>query len=406
MRGSIQKKGGQYYIVLDIGIDPKSRRRKQKWISANTNKKKVAEAMLEEIQKRSAGGKYIEPSKLTLEQYLNKWLEGYAKHSVRSSTYDSYCWVVNKHLIPRIGHFKLEELKPLYLQEFFNSLFKTKLSATSIRYVYNILKEALTQAVKWQIIVYNPCLAVEAPRKIKYQAQVFTAEQLATLITAAQDTNVYLPILLAVTCGLRRGEICGLRWQDTDLEQGMLHVKNSLDWENSQLTIRPVKTASSQRSVKLPQIALETLKAVKIEQAKQRLAAGRLYHKLDFVWAWDDGRPHDPDYLYHHYHKLLVRYNKSITDDPDIEEKDKAEMLLPVIRFHDLRHSHATYLLASGVPIKIISERLGHSSTRVTQDIYSHVLPQMQEMAAAKIDNLLQTTKPEQKEGGINADSL
>ncbi len=203
MRGSIQKKGGQYYIILDLGQDPKTHRRKQKWVATNSNRKKTAEAMLEEIIRKANGNTYVEPSKLTLKEYLEKWLESYAKNSVRSSTYDSYSWAIKKHLIPTIGHYKLEQLRPLYLQEFFNSLHKTRLSPTSIRYVYNVLKESLNQAVTWQIIEHNPCLAVEPPRKRKYEAGIVTAEQIAILVEAAKNTNVYIPILLAITCGIR-----------------------------------------------------------------------------------------------------------------------------------------------------------------------------------------------------------
>jgi integrase len=221
------------------------------------------------------------------------------------------------------------------------------------------------------MIPNNPCEAVDPPRKEKYQAKVYTPEQLKSLLETVKNTHINLPVVLAVTCGLRRGEVCGIRWQDVDLDKCILFVRNSLDCENNQLVIHSVKTSSSERSVKLPQLALDSLKKEKRQQAEDKLRAGGIYEDKDFCWTWDDGRPYNPDYLYKTFRKVLAKND------------------LPHIRFHDLRHSHATFLLLAGVPIKVISERLGHSSTRFTQDIYSHVLPQMQEQAANEVDKIL-----------------
>ena len=369
MRGFLQKKGDIYYIVFDLERHPVTGKRQRKWIITGTGNKKEAGKKLAEMSKEINAGEYTEPSDLTVAEFLEKWLALYAKNNVRSSTYDSYVWAAHKYLIPELGRFPLVKLRPLQIQELLNKEM-SHLSASSVHKLYALLRQAIDHAIKWQICTINPCHAVTPPRREKYRGQVYNPDQLSLLLDAVANTKVFLPIIIATTCGLRRGEICALRWCDVEMEKSLLLVGNSLDWEDKKLTLRPVKTTTSARVVKLPSIALEALKIEKRRQAEDKLRAGGLYEDKSFCWAWDDGRPHDPDYLYKEFRKILESNN------------------LPRIRFHDLRHSHATALLLEGVSVKVISERLGHSSTTITQDIYSHVLPQMQEEAANVMDKL------------------
>lgn len=239
MRGSIHKKGDTYYVVFDHGRDPITNKRKQKWLKAGTTKKE-AEKRFAELAKEINSGEYVEPSNMLLGEYMEKWLEQYALNNVRKSTYESYVWAVRQHIIPALGSIPLEKLKPLHIQEMLNDRIK-KLSAASVHKQYAILREAIDQAIKWQLCTINPCYAVTPPRREKYRGAVYTPEQLQTLIDAALDTKMYLPIALAATCGLRRGEICGLRWQDVNLEKSLLFIRHGLDWEDSKLTLRPVK---------------------------------------------------------------------------------------------------------------------------------------------------------------------
>ncbi len=373
MRGSIVKKGNRYYIVVDAGLDADGKRQ-QKWYSGYAGRRE-AELALPEILRKVSNTDFTVDSKTTLREYLTKWTQ-YIKNNVRESTFGIYTWAIEKYIVPQLGQQRLAKLKPLTIQSFYTSLASSELSPTSIHYLHRVLNQALKQAVKWQLIYSNPCDALEAPKKQKYQAQVLTAEQISLLLDNIRDKNIYLPVLLATTAGLRRGEICGLRWDDVDLERGVLAVRNSLDWEHGKLTIRPVKTSTSMRPVKLSEDALEAVRKKRHAQELHRLAIGPgLYHDQGFVWAWEDGRPHDPDYLYKQFRKALQNLN------------------LPAVRFHDLRHSHATLLLQEGISIKVVSERLGHSSTHFTQDIYSHVLPNMQDTAAAAMDNLFRKPK-------------
>jgi len=378
--GSIHKKGSIFYVVLPTGRDPVTRRWKTKWIRVGPDRRE-AESQLANIKEKYEQGRYREDEKMTVEQYLQRWLADYAKAAVRRSTYESYEWSINKHLIPRIGSIQLQKIKPMQIQTMMTELSKTKLSTTSVRYIYNVLNIALNRAMKWQILTSNPCIAVEPPRKEKYQATAYDKEELQKLMNASRNTFLYLPIILAAGCGLRRGEVCGLRWQDILLDRKMLFVRHSLDRpEKKVLKLLPVKTANSERTVRLPELVANTLNEVVLRQDadKQRLA--KLYADQDFVFAWDNGNPVDPDYLDKKFRELLA--------DNDLKR----------LRFHDLRHTHATLLLLEHVSVKVVSERLGHSSTNITQDIYSHVLPEMQKEAADAIDRVFAETTASEKE--------
>ena len=377
MIGSIHKKGKIYYVVLPIGKDPITRRWKTKWIRVGPDQRE-AEEKLATIKREYEQGRYQDDEKMTVKEYLDRWLTDFAKISVRRSTYESYEWSINKHIAPNIGLVQLQKLKPVEIQKMLAVMSTTKLSKTSVRYIYNVLNIALNRAVKCQILAANPCVAVEPPRKEKYKATAYNRAELLELIRVASGTKLLLPITLAAGCGLRRGEVCGLRWQDIIMDQNMLFVRHSLDRpEKGKLELLPVKTDHSERAVRLPALLTEVLKEVQAAQALTKAAPDSLYKDQDFVYAWDDGGPVDPDFLDKQFRELL------------------SEHQLKKLRFHDLRHTHATLLLLEHVSIKVISERLGHSSTNITQDIYSHVLPEMQLEAANAIDRVLAPITPD-----------
>jgi integrase len=327
MIGSIQKKGRVFYVVLPVGQDPKTRRWKTKWIRVGPDRRE-AENRLADIKREYEQGRYREEEKMTVKQYLDRWLEDFAKISVRRNTYESYEWSINKHITPNIGMVPLQKLKPAHIQSMLAGMSATELSRTSIRYIYAVLNIALNRAVKCQILVTNPCFAVEPPRKENYNATVYNREELIKLLDAARTTKMYLPILLAASCGLRRGEVCGLRWKDILLDKSMLYVRHSLDRpKKGVLELQPVKTTSSERAVRLPEILVKELTEVKAAQIETKEEPGSIYTDQDFVYAWGDGKPVDPDFLDKRFRELLN------------------EKQLKKLRFHDLRHTHATMLL-------------------------------------------------------------
>lgn len=245
---------------------------------------------------------------------------------------------------------------------------KGGLSPRSVRHLYTVLSTALRQAVKWQLIPRNPCEAVEPPRVERQERPVADRDRMARMLAESRDTWLYMPILLAACCGLRRGEALALRWEDMDLPAGTLAVRRSASYtREGGLQFKAPKSSKS-RVVSLPTYVVQELRRHRGRQAETKLLAGPGWQDHGLVVTREDGAPRMPDNLTGAFGNLLARHD------------------LPPIHFHDLRHSCATTLLLEGVHVKVVSEMLGHAGIAITMDLYSHVLPSMQEDAARKMD--------------------
>lgn len=225
--------------------------------------------------------------------------------------------------------------------------------------------------MKWELLARNPADAVEPPQPVHQEMQVLDETETATLLGEIENSRLYVPVLLAITTGLRRGEILGLRWSDVDLIKGSVMVVSSLEQTVEGLNLKSPKTHRSRRAVALPPLAVDALRTHRAEQAAERLAIGSNYNDNGLVCPAPGGSPWRPDVFSASFTKAIRRM--------DIRQ----------VRFHDLRHSHATHLLRAGVHPKVVSERLGHSSVGITLDTYSHVLPGMQQDAVKLIDAAL-----------------
>ncbi|HTE21085.1 MAG TPA: site-specific integrase [Armatimonadota bacterium] len=233
------------------------------------------------------------------------------------------------------------------------------------------MKQALQQAVKWQLLLRNPAEGVAPPRPEEKELGVLTVEQTARLLEAAHGTRLHLPIMIAVATGMRRGEVLGLRWQDVDLRNGSLSVRQSLQRTKTGLLFKAPKTQKSRRAVALPRLIAEELRRHEAAQREQRQLLEDGYQEHDLVVAQPGGTPFPPNAFSHAFTDLVAKSG------------------LPRVSFHGLRHSHATHLLLEGVHVKIVSERLGHFNVHITLDTYSHVVPGMQEAAAVRVDAAL-----------------
>jgi len=237
--------------------------------------------------------------------------------------------------------------------------------------MHRVLREALQQAVRWQMLARNPADAVKPPKVERKQMNVLDTDATAALIEAARPYRIFVPILLGVLCGLRRGEIAALRWKSVDLETGQLRVVASI--EQTKAGCREKETKSGRdRVVALPAMLVAELRRHRAEQAQELLQLGVRLADDSYVVAQADGSPLQPNSLTHAFTDFLEAHG------------------LPRVRLHDLRHSHATHLLAAGIHPKVASERLGHSKVGITLDLYSHVLPGMQAEAAAAVDSAVQ----------------
>ncbi len=271
----------------------------------------------------------------------------------------------------------LAKLHPLHIQSHYTEAIqngrldgKGGLSARTVLHHHRILHEALKQAVKWQLLARNPADAVEPPRPAYKEVSAIDEETVARLLDALAGHRLHAPVLLALSTGMRRGEILGLKWRSVGLDDGTLVVRESLSQTKEGVVFKAPKSGKG-RTVALPPLAVTVLRAHKVEQAKERLLLGPVYANHDLVFAREDGQPWPPSSFTSAFQAFIRRST------------------LPHMSFHTLRHTHATLLLKRGIHPKVVSERLGHAKVGITLDIYSHVLPGMQEEAAQQIDAVL-----------------
>lgn len=361
MRGTVTKKRNRWYICYYVGKDS-SGNWKQKWEGSWETKKEAEKVLrqriseLEETFERKA-------EHCLLKVYLQNWLETYCEQRLAPNTIRGYRVNIEKHIVPYIGDIRLDKLKPIDIQGLYTKLLKSGLSGTTVRYVHNNLHKALAIAVRQQLISRNPADYVEPPTLDRYEVITLDISQVKRLLAASVGTEIYLPVLLAVTLGLRRGEVLGLQWQDIDWQERTLSVRRSATFVQGKMEIGDTKTRSSRRTILLPDSVVAEL------DKEQRRQAPCLPFQL--VCCRQNGAPLTTNALQHHFAEVLEKSG------------------LPHIRFHDLRHTYATLMLRRGIPAKIASSILGHSSIGITLDIYSHVMTDMQQGAVGVVDGIL-----------------
>jgi integrase len=317
-------------------------------------------------------GLNLSADRQTVAQYLDKWLSASAKPSVKIRTYEGYESIVRVRVAPRIGRMQLAKLTPLDLQSLYSELADAGLSARSIGHTHRVLHRALDQAVKWNILARNPCHGTTAPRPQRAEMKVLTPEQVRAFLAATVDHPAHALYTLAVTSGMRVGELLGLQWGDVDLDAGHLTIRRALQQQNSAgLVFVTPKTTKSRRRILLSQRAIDALRAHRDRQTFHRKQVGTEWRDLDLVFPGPFGGPTDPSWSRQVFYAALEAAG------------------MPRVRFHDLRHTAATLALMQGVHPKVVSDMLGHSSVGLTLDTYSHLLPAMHQQAAAAMDAIL-----------------
>lgn len=379
--GSVyQRKDGKWVGEATVGRRTDGAR-DRRYVYADTCEE--AQEKLRKLLYERDRGLLADPGKQTLGEFLASWLRDVAKPSVRQRTYRNYAGVVNTHISPVLGGIRLVKLSPQHLQRFYREKQEQGLTRT-VRLCHAVLHRALGQATKWGLIARNVADLVDAPRVPKREFTPLSPEEAQRLLAAAEGDRFHALYVLAVTCGLRQGELLGLKWEDVDLERGTLQVKRQLQWVKAEeerkggrkrpepkWVLTEPKSAKSRRVVSLPAVAVAALKKHKAAQAEERLRMGEVWQDLGFVFCTSIGTPESPSNL------------RKRSFVPLLEKAG-----LPKVRFHDLRHTCATVLLAQGVHPKVVQEQLGHSQISLTLDTYSHVLPALQREAAAKMDAL------------------
>ena len=358
-----------------MGRDPKTGKKRQKWYTI-TGTKRNAEREKTRLVHELNTGQYCEPSKLTVGDYLRLWLKDSAARKVSPKTFERYTEIVSNNLIPRIGSISLEQLRPLHVEAAYNELLRNGrldgnggLSAQTVIHCHRVLHKALRQAVKWQMAPRNVCEAVEPPTPEKHEMRALDEAQIVWLLEGTRGTRFYMPCLFAACTGVRRGELLACRWEDFSFATAVAMIRRSLEQTNEGLRFKLPKGKKG-RPVTLPAFLVDVLREHKAEQERTAKMMGPGFNKENLVCCRPDGLIWKPDTFSTDFSKLARKLNLEI-------------------RFHDLRHSHASQMLKQGAPIKVVSERLGHSTPNITLTTYAHVLPGMQEEATKNFDRAL-----------------
>jgi integrase len=377
MKGYVVQKGARFYAVIYAGTDPMTGRELRRWHPAGTDRYEA-----EELAARLAA--QASPTQatagLTLATFmLRRWLPA-KRMNLRPSTWDGYRRLVELHVVPRLGHVPLRRLQATHLEALYSELIsggrrngQGGLNEKTVLEIHGIIRKALADARRQRLVNTNVAEHAEAPKRRRPQSPLrsWNAQQLGLFLATAQSHRLFAAFWLAANTGMRRSELLGLRWGDVDLESSRVGVNRALVSVAYELHDSPGKTRCSRRSIDLDD---RTVAVLRVWRDIRSAEAGRPMGHEDRVVAHRDGAPIHPDTFSQTFNRLVARTE------------------VPRLRLHDLRHTHASLMLKERVPIKVVSERLGHATPGFTMATYQHVLPGMQADAAKIFANLLTST--------------
>ncbi len=375
MAGQIIPRGKDTWLVkIFQGRDTNGKRR---YFSHTVHgKKKDADKYLRDKLRDKDLGICLEPATESLDKFLDTWLASIVKPRVRQRTFDDYTALLKRYVRQPLGALKLADLRALDIQRLYQEMQDRELSARVVRYTHAVLSSALKQAVRWDMLARNPATLVELPRLERKEMKALTADETSRLLSVLSGTRFYALFMFALTSGMRPQEYLALKWSDVDMDKGTATVRRAMVWPQRKgggWYFTEPKTSRSRRTIPLPASMVKALAEHKRKQGEERLKAGSEWQDNGLVFATSMGEPHSiPTLTKKAFKPALV----------------KAE-LPTIFRLYDLRHTHATLLLTNGENPKVAAERLGHSTIVLTLDTYSHVLPDMQQQAAERIENLL-----------------
>jgi len=320
---------------------------------------KAAREWLLKTRKELADGMLTDSANITVGDFLDKWYEDTAKFKLRTSTQTVHEVMIRLHIKPAIGFIKLSRLTPIHLQNLYSQKLKDGLSKRSVKYIHTIIHQMLDQAVKWNLVPRNVSNAIDVPTPNKKPVEPLTQDQVNRLLAVLKDDRLYAFYVVALGCGLRRGELLALTWDCVDLDNGLIHVKKSLQAVKGKgLVVGEPKSESSYRTIAMPEFVRQVL------LNKKRVV------ESPYVFCTSNGTPFGPRNVVRHFKKSLVKAG------------------LPDIRLHDLRHTFVSFMLSQNVPPKDVQVIAGHADFSTTMDIYGHLMPDAKREAAEKMDKL------------------
>lgn len=389
--GSIYKmQDGRWRAAVSVGKDADGKIERKVFTKATRHE--VADELAKALRDRQLGIPIVS-EKQTVAKFLEHWLERVIKTKVRPKTFRTYSDLVKNHLAPAIGHVPLGKLSPQHIRDFLNAKLtipetiesptdRKRLSPRTVKHLLVTLRGALAVAEKDGQVPRNVASLVDPPRIAAREIQAFNPSQARAFLDAARGSRFEAAYTAAVAVGMRQGEILGLQWSDIDLERGRLSVACALQRVEKKLTRVEPKSPRSRRSIELPAVCVSALAQHKRNQDGWRKWAGKRWQETGYVFTTKIGTPVDA-------RDLLRDYYSITRPKPKKKGEESPKLTFPKIRFHDLRHSAATLLLAQGVSPRYITELLGHSQVSFTMQTYAHVLPEVQKQVAVKMDEIL-----------------
>lgn len=356
-----------YQITAEGERDPLTGKRERKYKTV-TGTKKQAEAELRKMISDLETGNIYTPSAIKLSTWMDTWLATYLPN-IEQSTKDGYKEKIDLYIKPSLGHFPLKALKNNDIQIWVNNL-KKRLAPKTIRNAYNNLNAALKQAVVLRMIPYNPCEGTVLPKLQRPQTNVYSIAAIQHALAIADDLSTYLLILLGASVGLRRGEMAALQWKDVDFAKETISVTQNRVHTTLGIIEKAPKTQAGKRTITIGHDVANALRDAK-SIYDEAVRSNPAFKDLGYVLFKENGEPFHPDSLTQKWERFIAKHK------------------LPSIRLHDLRHSNATAMIAAGINAKVVQHRLGHANVSITLNTYTHVLPEMDQEAADKINNAL-----------------
>ncbi len=362
------KKGNSWQIVIEGDRDPLTGKRTRHYHSVNGTKKEAQAEALRLLNQLNSGG-ITTASAMKTKDWLLEWHNLYLPN-IEDKTRESYLERINIRIIPAIGNIQLNALQATAIQKWINDMSKT-LSPKSIRNIFNILNASLKKAVELKMIASNPCIGVVLPKRQRFQGDTYTKKEIQQAIKLAEGTDMHLILQLAFSLGLRRGELLALTWHDIDFKKREITIDKSTYNLNGERKVKAPKTETGNRVLSIGDTLLHELKLARADYLRRRFELGAGFDDSNLVICQENGKPYHPDSFSNKWKRFIKKHG------------------IRKIRFHDIRHTNATTLLAAGVDIKTVQTRLGHSDVSTTMNIYTHMTNEMNENAAKKIDDII-----------------
>lgn len=367
--GQIVGRGRHRWLVrVFLGRDRETRRRR--YLSRTVHGPvRQAQSYLNKVLRERDLGRRVEGVTVTLDEFLDRWLDNAAKPKLRDKSYESYESLLRRYIRPVLGERILSAITPLDVQDAYQRMIDRGLSARTVRYTHSVLRSAMRQAIRWRLQAQDPTDGAQLPRLRRREMRVLSADHSRAFLSAALKTHYGPVFAVALTTGMRPSEYLALKWQDIDWDRGTVSVVRTLERSAGCWRFAETKRARSRRIIKFQDWVLETLKDLQ-GRTTQRIGSSEP-DAAELVFTSAAGHPIYSD-------KLAKRFKAILR-----------QVGLPVIRLYDLRHTAATLALSAGIPPKVVAEQLGHASAAFTLDIYSHLLPHMQSEAAERVEALL-----------------